>query len=53
MKREHRSPSYTTRFSEVVAVMALACIFISGILRGNSSPTTGEGWIEAIKKTRR
>ena len=37
----------------VVAVMALACIFISGILRGNSSPTTGEGWIEAIKKTRR
>ena len=37
----------------VVAVMAFACIFISGFLRGNSSPTTGEGWIEAIKKTRR
>ena len=37
----------------VVDVMAFACIFISGLLRGNSSPTTGEGWIEAIKKTRR
>lgn len=37
----------------VVAAMAFACIFISGLLRGNSSPTTGEGWIEAIKKTRR
>lgn len=37
----------------VVAVMAFACIFISGLLRGNSSPSTGEGWIEAIKKDRR
>lgn len=37
----------------VVAVMAFACILISGLLRGNTSPTTGEGWIEAIKKTRR
>lgn len=37
----------------VVAVMAFACIFISGLLRENSSPTTGEGWIEEIKKTRR
>ena len=37
----------------VLAVMVFACIFIGGLLRGNSSPTTGEGWIQAIKKTRR
>ena len=37
----------------VVAIMAFAIILIVGLLRENASPTTGEGWIEAIKKTRR
>lgn len=37
----------------VLAVMAFACIFIVSLLRGNTSPTTGEGWIVAIKKSRR
>lgn len=37
----------------VVAIMAFACILIGGLTRRNTSPTTGEGWIEAIKKTRR
>lgn len=36
-----------------VAVMAFAIILIGGLLRDKASPTTGEGWIEAIKKTRR
>lgn len=37
----------------VAAIMIFACILIGGLTRGNSSPTTGEGWIEAIKKTHR
>lgn len=37
----------------VVSIMALAFILINGLLRQNYSPTTGEGWIEVIKKSRR
>lgn len=37
----------------VVSIMALVFVLINGLLRQNSSPTTGEGWIEVIKKSRR